>query len=547
MRVLLTALTLMLLAGACATTDSAARPDDTTSNNTAASTPPPPAAAVDEAAAPEPTPPPAPEPTAAAVPPKPAPQLEEPAPEAVADPEPRLSRDASASQDFTDGVAVAAAEPARALGLFERAAKSDPGFVLAWHNAGASAERQGKLTDAIAYYQKALERRPDYFPSLYSLIQIYTRQGKAADARSLAERAVTKKRSASSLAAASAAALAARQVGEAERQAKAALKLDEKFVPAMLLLAEAFHAQGKFELAKFVLSNAKEVDPRNALVHQALGRALLALKNPQGAQRSFEEAIAIRQDLVESYNNLAVLYYESGDYGAALTSSKNAVDQAPQQGAAWLNYGNALRAAKRHAEAIQAYEKTISLSDAEAATAAQFNLGILYIDNPVDKLDDVQRMDKAMGYLNAYKGRARLDEAMAEKLDKYLAEADREKQRELKRRERDAKRAAKDAAKKKAEEEARIKAEEEAKQKAAEEAALLKAQEDARKKAEQEALKKAEADAARQKAEAEAARLKAEEEARKKAEEAARLQAEEEARKKAEEEAKQRKLGGGGK
>ncbi|MBN2361420.1 MAG: tetratricopeptide repeat protein, partial [Deltaproteobacteria bacterium] len=334
---------------------------------------------------------------------------EAPAPIAPAAPaEEKLSSNPAARKDFEDAAAIVAAEPARAMVLFERAARSDPDFVMAWHNAGVTAERHGKSSAALAYYQEALKRRPDYQPSLFNLIQAYRRMGRPQEGEALAQRALAQRRSAGSLTAAGAAALAAGKPADAERYAKQALKEDEKNVPAMLVLAEAFHTQRKYELAKFVLTNASAISPKDALVLEALGRVYLALKNKPAALKQFEAAVNQRQDLVEAYNNLAVLYYELGDYSGAAFASQRAVDLSPKLAAAWVNRGNALRAEKRYPEAIAAYRKAADLDRSQHD--AYYNLGILYLDNEVPDLDFVDRMELAARNLKEFKGRARLRE-----------------------------------------------------------------------------------------------------------------------------------------
>lgn len=450
----------------------------------------------------------------------------------TAPPEEQLSSNSEARKDFEDAAAIVAADPARAMTLFERAARSDPSFVMAWHNAGVAAERQGKNNSAVAYYHEALKRRPDYQPSLFNLIQTYRRMGRPQDGEVLAQKALSQKRSAGSLAATGAAALAAGKYADAEKFAKQALKVDEKNVASMLVLAEAFHAQRKYELAKFVLTNANAISPSDALVLEALGRVYLALKNKPAALKNFEAAVNQRQDLVEAYNNLAVLYYELGDYSGSSFASQRAVELSPKLAAAWVNRGNALRAEKRYPEAIAAYQKAADLDKSQAD--AYYNLGILYLDNEVPNLDFVARMDLAGKNLAEYKGRARLRESDVVKVDGYITEADRLRQREVKNRERAIKRKAEEEAKKKADEEAKIKAEQDAKRQA-EEAARKQAELAAKKQAEEAALARAIEE--QKKKEEEAKKKKAEEEKKKKEEEAA--------RQKALEEAKQRKISDG--
>ena len=58
---------------------------------------------------------------------------------------------------------------------------------------------------------------------------------------------------------------------EAEAEAKKVLKADEQNVRAMQLLAQGYYRQGKYELCRLVLENARAVDPKDAVTHNALG------------------------------------------------------------------------------------------------------------------------------------------------------------------------------------------------------------------------------------------------------------------------------------
>src|SRR5439155_4877779 len=51
---------------------------------------------------------------------------------------------------------------------------------------------------------------------------------------------------------------------DAIRQAKLALGRDERYVPAMVVLAKAYYYQRKYELATSIIDIAKSIDPNNA-------------------------------------------------------------------------------------------------------------------------------------------------------------------------------------------------------------------------------------------------------------------------------------------
>ena len=69
-----------------------------------------------------------------------------------------------------------------------------------------------------------------------------------------------------------------KRLPEAEAESKKVLKADERNVRAMQLLAQVYYRQGKYELCRLVLENARAVDPKDAVTHNALGTVLLKLK-----------------------------------------------------------------------------------------------------------------------------------------------------------------------------------------------------------------------------------------------------------------------------
>jgi Tfp pilus assembly protein PilF len=74
--------------------------------------------------------------------------------------------------------------------LFVKTAEASPGSARARLNVGNVARRQGRMNDAIAAYQQALEIDPDYPDALSNLAGIYASQRRIDDALPLVERAL---------------------------------------------------------------------------------------------------------------------------------------------------------------------------------------------------------------------------------------------------------------------------------------------------------------------------------------------------------------------
>lgn len=261
----------------------------------------------------------------------------------------------------------------------------------------------------------------------------------------------------------------------------------------MRLLGRVFFNAKKFELCSFVLRRAADIDPSNALVHQDLGVVSLQLTPARRyrveAKQAFERAVALRNDLPEAFTALAVLHGEGGDNEAAVAASARAVELRPKLAVAWLNHGNALRFVKKYPEALAAYQKVVELEPAN--TDVLYNLGIMHLDNEIPNVDEADRLTAASKYLGDYL--AKVPSLAAEdkgKVEQYVREADRNRDRLVKKRAKDKKKA-EDQAKKDAKksEEEKKKAEED-KKKADDDAKKAEAD---KKKADEDA-KKAEAD-----------------------------------------------------
>jgi len=82
---------------------------------------------------------------------------------------------------------------------------------------------------------------------------------------------------------------------EAIAKAAAALRVDEKFVPACLAIVRAASSAGQFDKAKESYQKAKELAPRNPEVYEAGAELYKALGKPGMAESLGEEAVALRQ------------------------------------------------------------------------------------------------------------------------------------------------------------------------------------------------------------------------------------------------------------
>jgi Tfp pilus assembly protein PilF len=319
----------------------------------------------------------------------------------------------------------------RALGeVLDRDSRLDH----AWTDLGVLAERRGDLSAAEKDYRQALVLAPDQEAAWDFLSRLLCREGRAQEAQQLASaRTVAAPTAAGPHNALAYALLQLDQPQAAEAELKKVLKDDERNIRTMQLLSQAYFRQGKYELSKLVLENARAVDGTDAVTHNLLGDTLLRLKQRPQALEEFRAAAQSRPDFAEARNNYGVMLVEAGDFDSAVRELEAAVALAPDFIPARLNLGNAYRGKLDLARAEAQYQKVVQLQPALADT--YYNLAILNLDSEMPGVDTVERMNRAIAYFKTYRDKGGTDE----RIDQYLKDAAKGIDREQRRREREKK------------------------------------------------------------------------------------------------------------
>ena len=76
-----------------------------------------------------------------------------------------------------------------AIAHLEEATRIDPLSPQAWHNLGFAYAQAGRIDDAIAAYQQAIVRRPDFAENYYNVGVLLQRQNRTVEARAVLQRA----------------------------------------------------------------------------------------------------------------------------------------------------------------------------------------------------------------------------------------------------------------------------------------------------------------------------------------------------------------------
>jgi protein O-mannosyl-transferase len=111
----------------------------------------------------------------------------------------------------------------------------------------------------------------------------------------------------------------------------------------------------------------------NAIAHNNLGVHLLYFeKEYQKAEHHFSEAIRLKPESLEPYENLYETYLMQGQYGRAVTCGKKVIQRFPGNAGWHYKTGFVLAEMKKHEEAIHYYQKAIYL-DADFTEALYYS------------------------------------------------------------------------------------------------------------------------------------------------------------------------------
>jgi hypothetical protein len=109
------------------------------------------------------------------------------------------------------------------------------------------------------------------------------------------------------------------------------------------------------------LRQAVRLAPDMADASYALGAALAAKGDLDGAAAAYEAALKRAPDHVRALNNLGRVHEERGHREAALAAYARATERAPDFGEAWYNRANMLKELGRYGEAVHAYDRALAL------------------------------------------------------------------------------------------------------------------------------------------------------------------------------------------
>ena len=116
---------------------------------------------------------------------------------------------------------------------------------------------------------------------------------------------------------------------EREEEIKAAIRLDPRFVPAYVNLADLYRARGRDADGERILREGLKVAPNSAILHHALGLALVRMKRTGEALGEFERATALEPGNARFAYVYAVALHSTGKADAAIARLEKALAAHP--------------------------------------------------------------------------------------------------------------------------------------------------------------------------------------------------------------------------
>ncbi len=224
---------------------------------------------------------------------------------------------------------------AEAIALYQRAVELKPDYAEAYNNLGNALGETGRHDEAVASLRQAIALRPD-------LAAIHSNLGLALAKLKLFEEAV-----------------ASHEI---------AIKLQPGFAAAHNNLGMALKELGQADEAVAGYEQAIKLKPDFAEAHFNLGNVLKELHRLGEAAASYRRSIDLNSGLSEAHFNLGQVLQMLGYGDDAVASFRHVIELRPDYAAGHTALANALRVIDRSQEALECYARATAIDpdDAEA-------------------------------------------------------------------------------------------------------------------------------------------------------------------------------------
>jgi tetratricopeptide (TPR) repeat protein len=253
-------------------------------------------------------------------------------------------------------------------------------------------DRQGRLGEAIAAYQRLLAAEPRNSDALHLMGVAMARTGRAPEAATTIAAAAELQPDNPAIQANLGNAL--NELGrhvEAAAHFERALQLKPDFVAAAHASGRTLLRLGKLDEALQSLQRAARLAPDNANIHCDLGVTLERVGRREQAVQELERATALNPAHVEAYHNRGLLEASRGRLPEALECLDRALAVQPRLAVLHADRGNVLSDLGRTTEAVASFDRALALQPRDAAT----------VRNRARALIGLQRLEEAVAGFDA--------------------------------------------------------------------------------------------------------------------------------------------------
>ncbi|MGB0386648.1 MAG: tetratricopeptide repeat protein [Ardenticatenaceae bacterium] len=222
---------------------------------------------------------------------------------------------------------------AKAARILAKVVQWLPKKPLAWYHLGVALSKGGKLIEAIAAHQQAIQLDPTYARPHHSLGLVYYQQGRYDEA------------------------IAAHQQ---------AIELDPTLAYPYNGLGYVYRAQGRYDSAIAAYQQAIQLDPTFAYPYNGLGYVYRAQGRYNEAIGAYQQAIQLDPTFAHPHNGLGYVHRAQGRYNEAIAAYQQAIQLDPTDADYYHGLGNVYHAQACYDEAIAAYQQALQLDPTNA-------------------------------------------------------------------------------------------------------------------------------------------------------------------------------------
>jgi len=155
--------------------------------------------------------------------------------------------------------------------------------------------------------------------------------------------------------------------------ARHAVQLDDRLVPAHLALGKIYQRTGQLDDALTEFRRVLDEDPAAVEAEYSIAEVYRQLGKTREAEAAFKSLIDRRPWYWGGYSGLGTLYYRQGDFTKAVQQFKAMIDLSPDNPIGYQDLGGAYLALGRYADAIGVLEAALNAGPKKSPTMAQLD------------------------------------------------------------------------------------------------------------------------------------------------------------------------------